>query len=112
MPLTPSQRIKILKEVSTRLASEEWADIDLVLAQFGLPNRDEWGGTKAAYVLDMAKHATDEALNGLAEHFELAAAVTGAPAVAHPSFWRDGTLNVFISHLAVERKFAAEWPAP
>ena len=56
----------------------------------------------------MANGATDEVLNGLAEHFELPAAVTGAPVILHPSFWKEGTFKVFISHLAIHRRFAGE----
>jgi TIR domain len=108
MPLTPSQRIKILREVSNQLRDHEWPEIDLVLTQFHLPTENRWNDSKAAYVLEMANGATDEVLNGLAEHFELPAAVTGAPAISHPSFWKEGTLKVFISHLAVHRKSSGE----
>lgn len=108
MPLTPSQRIKILKEVSNQLADSEWPEIDLVLTQFQLPTENSWNGSKAAYVLEMANRATDDVLNGLGEHFGLPAAETGAPAVSHPSFWKEGTFKVFISHLAIYRTFAGE----
>jgi TIR domain len=111
MALTPSQRIKILKEVSNQLKDDEWPEIDLVLTQFQLPTQYRWEGTKAAYVLEMANAATDDVLNSLAEHFDLSAAVPGTPAVLHPSFWKEGTLKVFISHLAVHRKFAGELQA-
>jgi hypothetical protein len=108
MPLTPSQRIKILREVSNQLADSEWPEIDLVLTQFQLPTENTWNGSKVQYVLEMASNAPDEVLNGLAEHFELPAAVTGAPAVSHPSFWKEGTLKVFVTHLAIHRNFAGE----
>ena len=108
MPLSPSQRIKILKEVSQRLADEEWALIDLTLTQFNLPTTTTWSGEKIAYVVEMAKDASDQTLNGLAEHFDLPSGLPGAPAIAHPSFWKKGTLKVFISHLAAHRKFAGE----
>lgn len=108
MSLTPSQRIKILKAVAHRLAEDEWPLIDLTLTQFKLPMSTSWSGEKIAYVLEMAKDASDETLNGLAEHFELPAALPGAPSVYRPSFWKDGTLKVFISHLAAHRKFAGE----
>jgi len=108
MPLTPSQRIKILKEVAERLATEEWPVIDLTLTQFKLPIEGSWSGGKDGYVLHMAKDAPDEVINGLAEHFELSAAQPATPAFSHPPFWKEGTLKVFISHLAVHRKFAAD----
>ena len=108
MSLTPSQRIKILREVSNRLADDEWSEVDLVLTQFQLPTRNIWNGEKAAYVIEMSKDASDEVLNGLAEHFELPAVVSSAPSVSHPPFWKEGTFRIFISHLAVHRKFVGE----
>ncbi|WP_375458349.1 toll/interleukin-1 receptor domain-containing protein [uncultured Enterovirga sp.] len=108
MPLSPSQRVKILTEVSKRLAAEEWPLVDLILTQFKLRTDSDWNGEKVSYVVEMAKHADDETLNGLAEHFELPAAMPGTPSVQHPSFWKEGTLKVFISHLSAHRKFTGE----
>ena len=68
MTLTPSQRITLMREVSTRLAAEEWPLIDVTLKQFSLPWSNEWEGTKEAYVLHMIDEAPDQALIDLALH--------------------------------------------
>ena len=57
-----------MKEVSTRLAAEEWPLIDVTLKQFSLPWSNGWEGTKDAYVLHMIDEAPDQALIDLALH--------------------------------------------
>jgi len=108
MSFTPSQRIKILKEVSTRLSDAEWPEIDLVLTQFLLPTQSVWNGDKSAYFLEMSKNASDEVLNGLSEHFELPSVDSGTRVVLQPSFWKDGAFKIFVSHLAIHHDFAGE----
>lgn len=96
-----------MKEVSSRLGAEEWALIDVTLKQFGLPRADTWSGTKSAYVLEMLADAKDRPLVDLGQHvgFEVEAAATLR---IEPRFWRKDMLRVFVSHLARERKAAAE----
>jgi len=107
MSLIPSHRLRLMKEISQRLGGEEWSLIDVTLKQFGLPRADTWNGTKSTYVLEMLEDARDRALIDLGQHvgYELDDALT--PRV-EPRFWRKGMLKVFISHLARERKVAAE----
>ena len=50
MTLTPSERITLMKEVSRRLAAEEYPLIDITLKQFSLPWSNEWEGTREEYV--------------------------------------------------------------
>jgi hypothetical protein len=66
MPLSPSQRIFLIKEIATRLGSEDWPLIDVTLKQFSLPWSDEWQGEKSAYVLHMGEEADDQILLDLA----------------------------------------------
>lgn len=68
---------------------------------------DHWGGTKDAYILEMASGASDQVLIGLARHLEFDF-VKSLPPSTQVSCWEDGMLRIFISHLAVERVFAAE----
>ncbi len=107
MPLSPSQRINLLKEIAHRLSSEDWPLVVATLKQYGLPYLDQWSGTKDSYILHNAADATDKVLIDLADHlgfhFE-----KSASAIPSPSCWKDGMFRVFISHLAVERAFAAD----
>jgi nucleoside 2-deoxyribosyltransferase len=96
-----------MKEVSTRLAAEEWPLIDVTLKQFSLPWSNEWEGTKEAYVLHMINEAPDQALIDLALHVGFQFEQPSQPRF-EPPFWRKGMLKVFVSHLATYKEFAAE----
>ncbi len=107
MSLSPSQRISLKKEISTRLATEEWPLIDVTLKEFSLPWSNEWTGTKDAYMLHMLEDASDQALIDLAQHVGFHFEEATTPRV-DPPFWRVGMLRLFVTHLAVHRAFAAE----
>jgi nucleoside 2-deoxyribosyltransferase len=107
MPLSPSQRIVLIREISTRLATEDYALIDITLKQFSLPTSEEWHESSTKYVLNMISEAPDETLIELAHHVGFSFEIVPAPRV-DPPFWRKGMLRVFITHLATERTFAAE----
>jgi hypothetical protein len=40
-----TERVKVIKESATLLAKRDWAEIDLILAQFGLETREDWAST-------------------------------------------------------------------
>lgn len=107
MPLSPSQRIKLKEEIATRLGPEEWSLVNATLKEYGLPWSNIWNGTKYDYVLEKVADASDDALIDLARHFgfELAVPILPRNQVA---CWEEGKLRIFISHLAIEREFAAE----
>jgi len=108
MPLSASQRIKLLKEVSDRLQVEDWPLIDLTLSQFGLTTTDEWqGGNKNAYVIQMSKGASDAVLIELAQHVGFLIEEVPKPGI-DPPFWRKRMFRLFITHLSAEKVLAAE----
>ena len=96
-----------MKEIATRLGSEDWPLIDVTLKQFSLPWAAEWSGEKDAYVLHMVEEAADQVLSDLAQHVGVQLKKTPAPRV-DPPFWRKTMFRLFVSHLATERAFAAE----
>jgi len=107
MPLTPSQRVTLIKGVADALQSEEWPLVDLCLKQFSLPWTDQWSGNKYEYILEMLTDAPDGGLLDLADHlgFHLNEI---KPSGIEPPFWRKGMFRLFITHLAKYRKFAGE----
>lgn len=110
--LSPSQRIKTIREIAARVEFEPWSMIDLMLSQFDLPTREEWRGDTQTYIVAMIEGAPDDALLGLAEHLDIpvpgASPAAVAAVVSHPPFWEKDRLRVFISHLAAHRKFTGE----
>lgn len=107
MPLTASQRISFLKEISARLESEEWPLIDVTLSQFRLPTSDEWQGNKAAYILAMCKGASDPVLTELAQHVGYVVEEIPKSGI-DPPFWRKRMFRLFITHLSSEKVLAAQ----
>src|ERR1039458_7816017 len=66
--MKPGIRVKLIKEVSTKLAEYGWPDIDLVLRQFGLPWSDSWDSSdKYGYVVHHIEGGDDEQLLELRE---------------------------------------------
>lgn len=106
MALEPSHRIKIIAETGRRLSVEEWSLIDLTLKQFGLPTTDNWQGEKEAYIIDMVSSASDDILIALAHHIGFE--VSTPEQRLDPPFWKNKYLRVFLCHISIQRKYAAE----
>jgi hypothetical protein len=96
-----------MKAIAQRLGSEQWALIDLTLKQFALPWSNDWGGQSDAYVMAMIEKAPDKALHELAQHLGFSLDVSTSSHI-EPAFWRKGMFRLFISHLAVQKKWAGE----
>jgi len=111
MPLTASQRIKIIKEISDRLSNEEWSLIDLTLSQFGFSISSTWNGTTYAYIIEHISNAEDNRLIELAQHVGYEVQDLGNTPSFDPPFWKKGMLRVFLSHLSAHRVYAAELQA-
>jgi nucleoside 2-deoxyribosyltransferase len=96
-----------MKEIAERLGAEQWSLIDLTLKQFALPWTDQWSGRSDAYVMAMIENAPDQSLIDLAKHLGVSFD-SAASTHIEPAFWRKGMLYVFISHLAIYRKWASD----
>jgi hypothetical protein len=107
MPLTPSQRISLLKVISERLGKESWQFIDATLKQFGAPTPHPWDGSASDYIVLTAQNAKDQTLIDLAQHVGHKFGQPTSPGV-EPPFWRKDMLRLFVSHIAVHRAFAGE----
>jgi hypothetical protein len=96
--MTPSERIRHIRDIARELGQEEFPIIDLTLRQFGLPVDDRWNGNdRSTYVMDMTASASDGALLELAKHLGTASELEQ---VAHPYFWDPVDARVFISHVS------------
>jgi hypothetical protein len=109
MPLTPSQRVTIMREIAQRLTNQDWTLANLTLKEFGFPQTADWEGGLRDYVLSMIEGGDGDLLVELARHlgFEL----QSTPQRPEPSFWKARMFKLFISHLATYRRFAAELQA-
>jgi hypothetical protein len=95
--MDPGQRVELLKEAATLLAKREWAELDLILDQFGFGTTDFWeGDDKFAYAIAMTKVGENGALYKL--HQYLTGESKEAPIGPQP--WEQGRFRLFMSHLA------------
>jgi len=102
--MNASERIKVIKGITSVLSAEEWPLVDLTLRQFKLPTAEMWEGNAQSYVIHMVQEASDDVLLELAAHLGIDS--TPRPSALTPSFWKTGYLRLFISHIS-ERKVDA-----
>lgn len=77
--MNTAQRIDTKKEIAGLLGQREWAEIDLILEEHGLPTTNNWHGDgHDQYVIDMMRQASDETI------LELHSYVTGGVITVKP----------------------------
>ena len=98
--MQPGQRIDTIRRVGTRLGSEDdWAIIDLILEQFGLPTHWEWSGSKNSYVIDCLKNADDDSLVAIDQYLMGHSRPNDEP-------WEGDGFPLFLTHVATQRQVA------
>ncbi|MHC4745639.1 MAG: toll/interleukin-1 receptor domain-containing protein, partial [Planctomycetota bacterium] len=108
MSLTPSERATLKTEIARRLSPRSWAEIDVILDEFGA-TVESWSGDSFSYVIAMLRGINDEMLKQLAEHENIE--MGSDSFMDTPPFWGDGKLRVFLSHISAHKVFAAELQA-
>ena len=105
--LRPSERVKLIQQVSGRLHDLEWGELDLTLRQFGLPWSPQWNdGDKRDYCIQHVEQGGDKELLDLYEHlhgakFELVPQGDGA------HLWQEGCFRLFLTHISSAKKFVS-----
>jgi hypothetical protein len=101
-----SDRLKLMRLISDKLKGEQWSIINLTLEQFRLPIARSPKGNPDEYVLRQISKADDEILEDLAAHLEIASPEGNTR--EEISFWKEGTIRLFISHLSRKKTVATE----
>ncbi len=107
MSLSKVDRLKILEQLANHFSSYSYPMIDAALEAFELIPLDEWNGDKHSYLIVIAKHASDEALLGLAEFAGITHSIP-SPIPPQPSDRKFQKFRLFISHLSSNRIEAGE----
>jgi hypothetical protein len=98
--MKPGERIAIIRRIATRLGAEDdWAEIDLVLEQFGFATEWRWEGDVKSYVLHCIKNAPDSQLVALDQYLMGHSRPDDEP-------WDDARFRLFITHLAKHKSTA------
>ena len=98
--MQPGQRIDVIKRVATRLAAtDDWAEIDLVLEQFGFGTAWQWEGDKRSYVIDRTKDGGAGNLTAIDQYLMGHSRPGDEP-------WEDARFRLFLTHVAPQKQVA------
>jgi hypothetical protein len=100
-----ADRVNLLRDTATALTEREWAEIDLVLREFGRPTQDVWHGGRLNYVLAMLDGIDDGSLIELHEYL---VGSRGPAATGNAGPWQEGYARVFMSHIHEHRAFVGD----
>lgn len=102
-----AERLKVIPLIAAELGKESMSIINLTLEQFGLSVTNRiTRKSPVEYIISRIRLAPDETLQELAKHLGLSVDFVGAPREA--TFWKEGHVKLFISHLARKKETATE----
>lgn len=107
--MTPSERIKLIREITYRLAIDDWAMVNVSLRQFGIRTiePDDFYGGLPEYVPYMLEESSDQILIDLAQHLEINL-FESLSSIPDPKFWKKNFFKLFLSHISEFKKETAE----
>ena len=102
-----SGRDRLIYEIARRLSAKDWEEIESTLEQFSFPEL-AWKGriTGLKLAFRTIQDGPDDAVNRLAQH--LGCQLESPTPQFDTTFWNDGSVRLFVSHLASHRVFAGE----
>jgi hypothetical protein len=101
-----TQRLKLMRQIALKLGEEDKSIINLTLEQFRLPVSRSYRIESFEYILRQIATAKNEVLLDLAHHLDVP--VVHARAGDNATFWKDGSVRLFISHLARKKEIAGD----
>jgi hypothetical protein len=107
--MTPSERIKLIKEITNRLGRDDWTMVNVTLRQFGIRTiePDDFYGGLSEYIPYMLEGNSDQTFIELAQHLEINL-FESPSSIPDPSFWKKNFFKLFLSHISSFKKEAAE----
>ena len=107
--MTPSERIKLIKEITNRLGRDDWTMVNVTLRQFGIRTiePDEFYGGLSEYIPYMLEGNSDQTFIDLAQHLEINL-FESPSSIPDPRFWKKNFFKLFLSHISSFKKETAE----
>ena len=107
--MTSSERIKIIKEITTRLGRDDWTMVNVTLRQFEIRTiePDDFYGGLSEYIPYMLEGNSDQILIDLAQHLEINL-FESPSSIPDPIFWKKNFFKLFLSHISAFKKETAE----
>lgn len=107
--MTPSERVKIIKEITNKLGRDDWAMVNVTLRQFGIHTiePDDYYGGLSEYIPRMVEGNPDQTLIDLAQHLEINL-FESPSSIPDPKFWKKNLFKLFLSHISSFKMETAE----
>jgi hypothetical protein len=108
--VTPKERVFAITEIADGKQDSDWADIELVLAEFKVPPPKNFEGGKRDYLIGALRQASDEQLDAVRDYIRSASA-SPEPAVGADNRklpWDEGQFRLFASHRADDKYLVTE----
>jgi hypothetical protein len=107
--MTPSERIKLIKEITKKLTREDWTMVNVSLRQFGIRTAepDDFYGGLSEYIPLALEGNPDQTLIDIAQHLEINLFESPA-SIPVPKFWKENYFKLFLSHISSFKKETAE----
>ncbi len=107
--MTPSERIKLIKEITNKLGRDDWTMVNVTLRQFGIRTiePDDFYGGLSEYIPNMLEGNSDQTLIDLAQHLEINL-FESPSSIPDPSFWKKNFFKLFLTHISSFKKETAE----
>jgi hypothetical protein len=107
--MTPSEKIKLIKEITKNLGRDDWTMVNVTLRQFGIRTiePDDFYGGLSEYIPYMLEGNSDQTLIDLAQHLEINL-FESPSSIPDPEFWKKNFFKLFLSHISSFKKETAE----
>lgn len=101
--MKPGDRVTLIQQLSQELAARDYADLDLILRQFGLPWRQYWNGGRYEYALEMLEKGRDADLLALHEYLFGFSGEPDPLSGVEADCWAKGQFRLFLSHVSTDK---------
>jgi hypothetical protein len=107
--MTPSEKIKLIKEITNKLGRDDWTMVNVTLRQFRINTiePDEFYGGLSEYIPYMLEGNSDQTLIDLAQHLEINL-FESPSSIPDPIFWKKNFFKLFLSHISSFKKETAK----
>jgi hypothetical protein len=109
--MRPGERVRIIQDVLSALASRPYSQIELLFEEFGVPTyyRDEDGHDDITYCTQQLQRSGDEAIASLREFLIGEDALpSGSLTAEGDGLWETQPARAFLSHIYDHREFVAD----
>ena len=109
MKVKRGERIKLIKQIVSKLSKRNWEEIDFTLRQFELPWSPTWNDPdKDGYCIHHVEQGKDDILLELYEYLYGKQYTTASPILEDKPEWKPGYFRIFFSHISADKALVSD----